>query len=220
MPYRKIKFENNYFYHVLNRGVDKRSIFEDDNDKNHFLSIMNFYQYSPTISYSEFKRFSKVTKEKYLNTLNKETPIVEIISFCLMPNHFHLLIIQNVENGVQKFMSNLQNSYARYFNLKHKRSGVLFGSVFRAINVKDDEQLLHVMRYIHLNPLSSGLVKSSELHNYKWSSHVEYLHNTDRGLSSQKILNSYFKSTKEYVDFINSQKGLQRQLHQLKKELE
>lgn len=101
-----------------------------------------------------------------------------------MPNHFHLLLKQTKENGISKLVANFQNSYTRYFNLKNERVGPLFQGVFKALRVKTDEQLIHVSRYIHLNPYSSSVIKSfEELKRYPWSSVEEYLHPQTKKIS-------------------------------------
>lgn len=168
MPYRKVIFSNDEIYHVLNRGVAEASIFVSPKEYLRFLHLIDFYRFArPLLSFSHYNRLSQKGKEKFMENLKKKNSVlVEIFAYCLMSNHFHLLLKQIKNKGIPKMLANLQNGYARYFNLKHKRRGPLFQSMFKAIRVETDEQLLHVSRYIHLNPSSSycpgkslGLVK-------------------------------------------------------------
>jgi len=98
---------------------------------------------------------------------------VKIISYCIMPTHYHLLLEQVKDGGTEKFISKILNSYAKYFNLRHKRSGPLWSSRFKSVGVDDNEQLLHLTRYIHLNPTSAGYVSMPE--DWQYSSYVEYI---------------------------------------------
>ena len=151
MPYRKTILANNEVYHTLNRSIAQATIFNYSRDYHRALEVMDYYRFSkPPLSFSHYKRLSKEDKESYLKNLKKRKIIVDIIAFCLMPNHCHFLLKQIEKNGISTFMSNYQNSYARYFNTKYKRDGGLFQSMFRAIRIETDEQLLHVSRYIHL----------------------------------------------------------------------
>jgi len=132
-----------------------------------------------------------------------------------MPNHFHVLLKQTSPDGITKFMSQLQNSYTRYFNTKYRRLGPLFLDQFGAVRIEKDEQLLHVHRYIHLNPYSSFIVKSLDgLLVYEWSSLKEYI-NQDAKLCVTDDILSYFKDKKHYLEFILDQADYQRKLKQI-----
>src|SRR3989344_7863223 len=167
MPYRITPFETAGFYHIYNRGVEKRQIFLTERDYERFLQTLYYYQFSgPKPKFSNKYRFKN--KE-----FDKNPKIVDLLAFCLMPNHFHLLIKQLGDGGTQEFLSKIANSYTKYFNTKHKRVGPLFQGQFKAVLIESDEQLIHVSRYIHLNPFVSELV--SDLTIFPYSSYKYFL---------------------------------------------
>lgn len=218
MPGRAIPLVNEQFYHVFNRGIDRRTTFSDRLDYKRTLLVINYYQYSaPPVKLSKFLTFSREERAKILESLSKSgDKHIEILTFCLMPNHFHLLLRQKRDKGISKFMANFQNSYTRYFNTKNERVGPLFLDQFKAVMIETEEQLLHVSRYIHLNPLTSYVIKEfSDLINYPWTSLPEYLNGRNETCNTSVILNS-FKSEKEYLKFIEDQVDYQRELHKIK----
>ena len=151
----------NEYYHVLNRGVASQPIFSSKRDYRRIIATIFYYQNKEVpLKYSKFLRLAKKKRTEILENLKiRKKYRVEIICYCLMPNHIHLLLKQAIDEGISRFMSDLTNSYTRYFNTKNKRKGPLFEGKFRAIRVETDEQLLHLSRYIHLNPYSSYVVK-------------------------------------------------------------
>jgi len=174
-------------FHVLNRGVDKRNIFM--NDKDYFRFLHNMYEFNDI----EISASSSAYRFKILGFASLKTekgdrePLVDIHAFCLMPNHYHLLISPKVENGISRFMKKLNMGYANYFNLKYKRSGALFQGRYKSILVEDESHFLHLPYYIHMNPLDlyspewrGYKIKNSAkalgfLENYKWSSYLDYI---------------------------------------------
>ncbi len=207
MPSRIIPFVNNHFYHVYNRGSEKRSIFQNGRDYHRFLKTLLYYQISG--SKPKFSQFSRFPTLK----LDSSKKIVEIGAYCLMPNHFHLLVKQLKEDGVSEFISKLSNSYTKYYNTKYDRIGPLLQGEFKAVLVEDDEQLLHLSRYIHLNPLVSYLAK--DLNQYDWSSYKEYVDNSKRICSKEDVM-GFFKSPKDYEQFILDQADYGKQLALIK----
>ncbi|MBI4035293.1 MAG: transposase [Candidatus Chisholmbacteria bacterium] len=134
-----------------------------------------------------------------------------------MPNHFHLLIRQSLSNGISKFMAKFQNSYTRYFNIRNKRRGALFLNQFKAVRIEDEEQLLHIVRYIHLNPYSAYLVKRiEELESYSWSSLKEYLSQQWSIVSEPGVIWSYYEGVSSFKRFIFDHADYQRQLETIK----
>lgn len=150
MPRRYPVLANGDIYHIYNRGVEKRSIYLSDSDFKHFLETLEHYR-TPNINKHSKKTVLKVGG-------NPNFPLVEILSYCLMPNHFHLLLEQKSDNGISIFMSRVANSFTKYFNIKNERIGPLFQGTFKAVKISTDEQLVHISRYIHLNPLVSRIV--------------------------------------------------------------
>lgn len=134
-----------------------------------------------------------------------------------MPNHFHLLLKQNIDNGITEFAGKFSNSYTKYYNTKYNRIGPLFQGEFKAIIIESDEQLVHVSRYIHLNPTSSNLVKN--LDQYEWSSYPEYLGQVKNGFCDKEVVLGHFKKIKDYQQFVLDQAGYAQELEFIKHQL-
>lgn len=210
---RKIAFGNDEYYHVFNRGVEKRPTFTTKYELLRAVDSINFYRFwNLPIRYSEYLTLDKSKKEQFLKELNDSRLQVEIIAYCLMNNHFHFLLKQLKDNGIVKFMAKFTNSYTKYFNTKHQRVGPLFQGVFKAVYVEDDEQLLHLSRYIHLNPVTNFVVTAKELINYQWSSYPEYLNIVNTGMINKDIILNLFKNSAEYEKFVLDQADYSIQL--------
>lgn len=218
MPGRKVQLVTEEYYHVFNRGVNKRPIFQDASNYRRCLDQMNYYRHKNTpIKFSRLITLKPELKYSVLEAVLKSPKHVEILAYCLMPNHIHLLVKQTSEGGVSKFMSKFQNSYSRYFNIRTNRTGPLLTGKFQAVRIETDEQLLHVSRYIHLNPITSSLVKTfNQLKKYKWSSFTEYYCSSENKICNPKLILDFFNSKKHYSRFLNDQVDYQRQLNQLK----
>ena len=147
---RKINFHEDEYYHVYNRGTDKRTIFLEEREYERFLYLLYACNDVNPLLNSQFyyRGFASIVTQ--IDTREK---LVNILCFCLMPNHYHLLLQQRVKEGISRFMQKLGTGYTMYFNTKHKRNGVLFQGVFKGIHVEDERYLTHLTRYIHLNPL-------------------------------------------------------------------
>ena len=157
------------YYHVYNRGVDKREIFVDKKDYSVFLRFLKEYLLPP-----DHKDLEEL---KGLNPRRK--PInchqhVKLLAYCLMPNHFHLFIKQKTNEGMKSFMKALSTNYAMYFNFKHNRIGPLFQGVYKAVRIKKEPYYLHISRYIHLNPIEL-LTRVRPLQEHPYSSYKYYL---------------------------------------------
>ena len=134
-----------------------------------------------------------------------------------MPNHFHFLLRQIQDGGISKFMSNFTNSYTRYINTKQERAGPLFTGKFKSVRVETQKQLLHVSRYIHLNPYTSFVVKSlGDLQEYPYSSFPEFIGRTTSALCAKDDILSDFKTVKQYEQFVFDQAEYQRTLHRIR----
>jgi len=206
-------------YHVINRGSGSQPVFLSKRDYQRFLETFLYYQNKNLpLKYSRFLTLSSNQRQEILNELMKKKKfLVEILAYCLMSNHVHLLLKQVGDKGISLFMSNLTNSYTRYFNTKNERKGSLFQGKFKAVLVESDEQLLHVSRYIHLNPYTSYVVKNlKETANYPYSSFEEYLNPNLKGFCEKEIILSNFKSGSKYKEFVFDQADYQRRLEQLK----
>lgn len=219
MPGRLIPIVTNEIYHVFNRGVASQPTFFNKRDYDRALESFFYYQNSnPPIKYSRFLSLSVKHRAEILEDLSKKKNyLVEIISYCLMPNHFHFLLRQSKDGGIAKLMGNFTNSYTRYINTKQERTGPLFTGKFKSVRVETQEQLLHVSRYIHLNPYTSFVVKTLEgLTRYPYSSLPEFLKNTNSNFCSKDIISAGFKSTENYKQFIFDQADYQRRLGTIK----
>lgn len=219
MPGRDIPLVTDQVYHVLNRGSAFQPVFNNKKDYIRAIETIFYYQNKNlSISYSHFLRLPKEQKSVILETLGKKDNfIVDIIALCLMPNHLHLLLKQNQEKGISYFMSNFTNSYTRYFNKKSKRIGPIFQGKFKAVRIETDEQLLHVSRYIHLNPFTSYVVKIlQDLETYPYSSFPEYLGISKTNFFQKEIVLDQFKSNTSYKKFVFNQAEYQRELEKIK----
>lgn len=198
----KTYVENSY-YHIYNRGVEKRKIFKDNSDYSIFLSYLKTY-----LTYKNDKKLreqlqhpnlphyekDKILKQLRLNNFHNE---INLLSYCLMPNHFHLLIKQKTATSIDKFMNSLITRYVMYFNRKYKRVGPLFQDVYKAVLVESEPQLLYLTCYIHRNPASQG----DPLQTTQPSSYSEYLgrRKTD-WINFEEIL-SYFSKTNPLLSY-------------------
>lgn len=210
MPYKQAVFANGEYYHVFNRGVEKRQIFLVKKDYQRFLETLIYYQdANPPVRFS----FSKTL----LTPKRPREKLVEIICYTLMPTHFHLLLRQVKENGITTFISKISNSYAKFFNTKYKRIGSLFSGPFKAVRIENEEQLLHVNRYIHLNPLIDFLTKDLRL--YTYSSYLEYLDILNTNICDKEPILSHFKSISDYEKFVLDQEDYGRKIKQIERVL-
>lgn len=218
VPLRKQVLATNEIYHVLNRGVASQPIFNSDQDRRRFLDLVDFYRFAdPLMSFSSYLKLEKGVRDRYITNLREQGKTkIEIFSYCLMPNHFHFLLRQVVEEGILKTLSNIQNAYAKYINLKNRRAGPLFQSRFRAVRVSTDDVFLHISRYIHLNPGTAYLVKAENLDSYGWSSCPEYFgHRRPRFTNTEEIL-EMSGGIDNYRGFVLNQLDYQRKMDQIK----
>lgn len=219
MPIRAVPLVKNETYHIFNRGLNSIPIFSQKRDYQRFIRSFLLYQnHQPPIKFSQFKTLSIKDKNRLWDKLRKKQNWqVEIIAYCLMPNHFHFLLKQLKEKGITNFIHYLSNSYSHYFNIKYKRKGGLFEGRFKAIRVETNEQLLHLSRYIHLNPYSSFVVKELEsVLRYPYSSLQEYLQKNQTSVCQKAIVLDQFSNPRKYEQFVVDQADYQRTLDQIK----
>jgi len=195
----KTYIENGY-YHIYNRGIEKREIFLDEQDCEVFLHYLKLYL-SPKDELEKLNQFGMRTRRFIPLNLSQE---IDLLSFTLMPNHIHLLIKQYTKEGIVKFMQRLSTSYVMYFNKKYQRVGSLFQNTYKAILIESDSYLLHLSRYIHLNSIKSD---SSKVNFTNFSSYPYYLGNKEASwIRPQQIL-VYFKTSqrKDLTDVLSYQ---------------
>ena len=214
---RKFDFEVDEYYHIYNRGNDKRLIFISDSDRNRFVRSLFLLNNQNAIEMRNYGGQPSVKVFDSEKRRKREEVLVDIGAYCLMPNHFHLLVREKNEGGLSQFMLKLLTSYSMYFNLKHKRAGSLFESRFKATHVDSDRYLHYLFAYIHLNPIKivyptwpeapiNDVAKAEEyLANYQFSSYLDYAN--DNGRLEEKILNKktfpeYFQKTSDFNTFL------------------
>lgn len=215
---RKELLKTTEIYHIVNRSIAGYTIFNNNEEFFRMLSAIRYYQREkPEISFSKFFEPDNDRKKSFsdFTILKNKERLVDIISYCLMPTHFHLILKQLVDNGISTFINNVANSYSRYFNLKHKRKGPLWEGRFKSILVKSDEQLLHLTRYIHLNPVTAFILNDPG----KWpmSSYNEYLSNTDEANRICDYHTILSIEPSAYRKFVEDRISYQRELANIKK---
>jgi len=188
---RKIKFANGEYYHIFNRGVDKRVIFPEMTDLSRFFQgMVEFNSIEPIGSIFE----NSFRKNELGNGVSKPK-LVDFVCYCLNPNHYHFILEQSVDNGIEKFMHRLGLGYTKYLNKKYNRNGVLFQGPFKAIHINSNEYLLHLSAYVNLN---------NKVHNLEGpisdSSIGEYLQ-IRNGICKKDIITNQFKNVSEYKNF-------------------
>ncbi len=200
-------YKNGSFYHVFNKSIANYKIFANDENKQKFINTLCYYNSTKTkLSFSVFLRNQSNYQANIL--LPKIEGINKFLSYCIMPDHYHLLLKIISDNKLSKYIGDVENSFSRYFNKKNNRKGPLWQSRFKAVLIDSDEQMLHVSRYIHLNPTTSGLVSNPQ--DWSFSSYNEII-------SSNNVLKDYLveisiRNPKKYQIFVENHKNYQRKL--------
>lgn len=218
---RKTAFAQDERYHIFNRGNNKQLIFLDDGDRTRFLFLLLFFQadVSPLRINKCVAEFGKNQHRVLVDFADEVSEIsknryVALESFVLMPNHFHLMLLEIQKNGISKYMQRVLNSFTKYCNTKYEKSGHLFQGPFKAVHVEDNRQLLHLSAYIHRNPREIDGWRNRE-HRFPWSSYIDYAdHNRWGLLLEQEIILSQFSDKAEYNSFVKTStaKSLKKEL--------
>lgn len=218
MARRNLVFATNETYHVFNRSIGKATIFSGKRELHKAFEIVDFYRFPQDIRLSKVKLLPQFARNGYLHQLKTKTPLVEIYCYAFMSNHYHFLLKQLQDNGISRFISNFQNSFAKYFNLRTDRQGGLFQNPFKAKHVETEEQFIHLSRYIHLNPVTAYLIEFDELANYPYTSFFHYMDGVDtkENLINTELLFELVGSKETYRDFVADQVGYQRELALIK----
>ena len=194
---RNISFVTGEFYHVYNRGVDKRNIFNNKNDLDRFFRCMNEFNSVEPIGSLYENSFNKIQLGSRASKLEiKDKKLVNFICYCLNSNHYHFLLEQVVEDGIVKFMHRLGTGYTKYFNIKNQRSGSLFQSKYKAIYIDNNEYLLHLSSYVNLNNKihKNNITYKSSLDEYR----------SGGTFCKKEIILDQFKNFDEYDEFLKS----------------
>ncbi len=198
-------------YHVFTKSIAGFQIFLSNKDYKRMLELLQYYKSNPILKFSEYKKLKNKIKIHYEKS-HKTSYLVEIIAYCLMPTHLHLILEEIEYPGISEYMRKILDSYTRYFNKKIGRKGPLWEGRIKKVFVESDTQLLHLTRYVHLNPVSAGLVKKPE--DWEYSSYKQYI-----GLEKEKICNKEkFLDIleKEYKEFVEDRIDYQRSLEFIK----
>ena len=218
MPKRKIPIITGQVYHIFNRGINKQPIFFTPRNYKRAVNVIKYYLiYKPPLPYSKFQKLPFSIKDELLKTMSQKERGVEVISYVLMSNHYHFLLRQTMDKGINNFIRKFQISYTKYINKRLDRSGALIQGQYKAVLIEDDEQLIHVNRYIHLNPYTSYIVKNiEELKGYAWSSLPQFLGEERDSFCQKGIVLSLFKNVDKYWGFLANQADYQRNLDRIK----
>ena len=208
-------------YHIYNRGTEKRPTFMNDADRNRFIELLFFCNSMKAVRLDDLhKNFSQgSTLRGLFESFDRDDTLVDLVAYCLMPNHFHLLLREKEEGGIAKYMQKLSNGYTGYFNKKYSRTGALFGGKYKIKHVDTDRYLKYLVSYIHLNPVKLIEPKWKEvgiqqrakaqtfLSRYQYSSFLDYCgaERPEKQLLSMDILSRYYdmsapKDFKESVE--------------------
>jgi putative transposase len=198
---RKTPFVSGEYYHVYNRGVDKRTIFQDEADIQRFCeSLEEFNTLDPIGSIYE-NSFAKKLGSSTSKSEERVGNLVTFVAYCLNSNHFHFLLKQEAEKGIEKFMQRLGTGYTKYFNNKYERSGALFQGRFKSIHVDSNGWVVHLSAYVNLNDRVHQLGSSTSKLVRSRSSWDEYLGKRGQGVCEKEIVLAQFRNVDEYKDF-------------------
>lgn len=220
MMLRKQTLVKEGIYHVMNKSIAGYQIFNTPGDYERMRKMLRYFSFTSSLpKFSQFLKMKEIETVGFNNFLTQiaegSDQHVQFIAYCFMPTHIHLVLKQLTENGISAFMGNLLNSYARFFNVKHKRQGPLWVGRFKNVLIETDEQLLHVTRYVHLNPVSAGL--TTEIANWQYSSYHQYVSPENNHWPRCSFSELIDLSPNEYKEFVNSYIYDQRELAIIKK---
>lgn len=199
MGLRRTPFVTGEYYHLYNRGVEKRKIFLDREDYFHFLKLLYVCNSEKSIKLRDLSK-----------KFNREKTIVNIGAYCLMPNHFHLLCHEKIDGGISIFMKKLLTAYAMYFNKKYNRAGTLFQGRFKSEHISDNKYMKYLYAYIHLNPAKLKNSRWKEIKNYNsrdllkyvidypYSSLYEYINNKIH-ITNPEFFPNYFPKVNDHI---------------------
>ena len=199
MGYRDYKeFATGEYYHVFNRGNDKMDIFRDPQDYLHFLHRLCVLLGMPRGALGIGSELTDAKLRLRLDSFDAGT--FSLVCYCIMPNHFHLLLGQNGDIPISKLILRLATSYSMYFNAKYAHVGHVFQDRFKAAHIANDKYLRHLSAYIHLNPKVAGLVKTTS--DWKYSSYPDYIDKREDAVCDKSLILEQFTSMSAYQKFV------------------
>lgn len=206
----------NEFYHIFNKTIANQPIFDNINNLKKIICIVDYYRYKQKLKLSKFYSLPNRIKNEYLEEAHEKSPLVEIYSFAFMPNHYHFLLKQLQNKGIARFISDIQNSFAKNFNLVNDRNGSLFQSGFKSRRITYEEDFFHISRYIHLNPTTSNIITFKELTYYPFTSLNWYFDTKLNKFVNTEYLLNHFQNLSSYVKFLENQVEYQQKLKIIK----
>ncbi|MFH1656586.1 MAG: transposase [Candidatus Nealsonbacteria bacterium] len=233
MSYNKRELINGEIYHIILRGIDDNLLFKDIND--YYRGIFSIYEFNNDKSIEIRERRADRKKQKScgdnLSVIDKRDRLVDILAFCFMPNHIHLLVKQIKDNGITKFMNKVGAGYGGYFNRKYERKGHVFQNRFDLVPIKSNNQLKITFTYIHANPISIIEPKWKEIgiknpekvikfleQEYKWSSYPDYLENKNfPSITEREFMTQIMEGEQGFKDFIQNWVLFKKELNELNK---
>ncbi|MCM8804711.1 MAG: transposase [Candidatus Omnitrophica bacterium] len=208
MGIRKYPLVNEQIYHIYAKSIAEYKIFKSNTDFLRMEELLNYYKFEQSIKFYVYQNLQDKKK-----LVLSEGLLVEIVAYCIMPTHIHLILYQKHDFGISNFMEKILKSYALYFNNKYKRKGPLWAGRFLNVLIKTDEQLLHLTRYIHLNPVTAYLVERPE--DWDFSSYREYIGNKKNNCICK--WNDFLEiNVEDYKKFVEERKDYQRELAKIK----
>ena len=213
----------NEIYHLYNRTIGKEDILTSKILLDKILELVNYYRFRQRLSFSIFKRLEETLQQNYLKSIINNSPLIEMYVYSFMPNHYHFLVKQLQDKGISTFLSNIQNSFAKNYNLINDRNGSLFQHNFKAKRITNNEEFIHVSRYIHINHVTAKIIEFDQLLTYPWTSLPYYLNSGNpQGSQITPIINTrplldYFKTPEKYLKFLKNNVDYQRKLKVIKK---
>ena len=211
---RNIEFAPGEYFHLYNRGTERRTIFSSETDYERMLALLYLCNGTIPVRMDGIRRKQggRALLE-VLTEVDRGIPLVDICAYCFMPNHFHILVHEKEGNGISKFMQKIGNGYTGYFNTRYERTGTLFQGKFKATHVDNDRYLKYLIAYIHLNPIKlidprwkeNGIQNKKKaltyLDQYQYSSYLDYRRDsrTQRIILNQDALPQYFETPKDFA---------------------
>jgi putative transposase len=217
MPSRKTPLVSDHYYHVFNRSQHREPIFESKLLCQYFLKSLWFYKTAdPPTKLSKFISLENDAFKTMYDAIDCGKQLVEVSAFCLMPNHFHILLKQLEDGGISRYLSQVQNSFTKAYNQRNDTYGHVFSGQFKTVHIETENQYLHTLRYILLNPYSGGIVKQvNDISRYPYSSFDERNKSLYR-ISSPAALHKYFPNQSDFSDFILNHADYQKSLASIK----
>lgn len=215
MAHRKTPLVNENIYHVFTRSISDFKIFRSKRDFCRIKDTVLFYSVKkPEYKFSVFENLSNESKQNAAKRIKDKEKIVDILAYCIMPTHVHFILKQLKDKGISRFMNSVLKSYSRYFNIKYNRLGPLCDGRFKNIIIDKDDYLLHLTRYIHLNPVSGSLVSKPQ--EWGYSSYKEYIGVEPENERICEFGDILGLSPQKYMEFVEERIDYQKELEAIK----